>query len=172
MSGENYSIQELGGAELARHYPDRGLLPDSNWYNSVIHTKPKVEGLLSWLRSFEHCNGFMGILSARADGLRILVSTDQFAIFVPWTAATVSAERGWPVTVVRLRTAAVASLTLEFHLDDDAADDLFKGIIPALPHRDPPRRLAWWLADSWTVWIVLVAGVSAGVVAWLVSRGK
>src|SRR6202011_1507771 len=119
---------------------------------------------LSWLRSFKHCNRFMAILSASADGLRILVSADEFAVFIPWTEATVSAERGWPATIVSLRTAAVPLLTLVFTLDDAAADDLFQGIVAPLPRREPPRRLAWWAASRWVPWVVLVAGVSAGLV--------
>jgi hypothetical protein len=150
MSGDSYSIQELGGAELARHYPDQGLLPDSNWYNAIVRTEPQVKGFLSWLGSLKHCKNFLAVLSASADGLRILVIADEFTIFIPWSQATVSAKRGWPATIVSLRTAAVPELTLRLHLDDAAADDLFQKVVSALPCRGPPRRMFWWSAFDQT----------------------
>jgi hypothetical protein len=84
----------------------------------------------------------------------------------------VSAKRGWPVRVVSLRTAAVPSLTFELNLDDDAADDLFRDVVPALPNRKPPLRLAWWVVHSWIVCVFLVIAVSVGLIAGLVLRGK
>jgi hypothetical protein len=32
MSGDYHSIQQAGGAELTEHYPDRGLISESNWF--------------------------------------------------------------------------------------------------------------------------------------------
>jgi len=93
MSGERYSIQDLGGTELARHYPDRGLIADSNWYNAVLRAEPEAGGVVSWLRSLKHCKGFWAVLSANAEGLRVLVASDQFVVFNPWGEATVSAAR-------------------------------------------------------------------------------
>jgi hypothetical protein len=173
MSSDYYSIQEIGGAELAQHYPDRGLLSESNWHNAVLHIEPQSEGLVMWLRSISiKSNGFMAVMSANTNGLRILVSLYEFAIFIPWTEAIVSAERAWPATVVRVRTTAVPSLTLVIDLDDSAADDLFGHAVQPLPRRDPPRRLAWWLAEWWVVWIVLAAGISAGLIGALVLLRK
>ena len=80
-------------------------------------------------------------MSANADGLRVLINRDRFAIFIPWSEMTVSAERSQPATIVRVCAAAVPKFTLMFHLDDVAADDLLRGIVPALPMRDPPQRV-------------------------------
>ncbi len=172
MSGDYYSIQELGGAELARHYPDRGLIPDSNWYNAVLNVEPTGNGLRGWLRALSiGTQAFGAMLSANGEGLRVLVSLDQFAVFIPWAEAAVSAERGWPATVVRLEAAAVPSLALVFHLDDAAADDLLRGVVEPLPRRHPPRRLAGWVAAGWVVWAALVLGVGAGLILWL-ALGK
>jgi hypothetical protein len=169
------SIQEVGGADLARHYPDRGLIPDSNWYNAALKVETTIEGWRGWLKSLSLGNqAFLAVLSANTDGLRIRVSLYDFAIFIPWAEATVSAERGWAATVVRLKTAAVPSLALVFHVDDPAADDLLWDVVEPLPQRDPPRRLAWWAAEAWVLWVVLVlvVGLGAGVIAWLVlGRG-
>jgi hypothetical protein len=163
-----HSIQELGGAALARHYPDRGLIPESNWYNAILKVETTAAGWRGWLEWLVRGNqAFGAVLSANAEGLRILVLLDHFTIFIPWSDAAVDAERGWPATVVRLRTAAVPSLDLVFHLDDAAADDLFREVVPPLPPRQPPRQLAWWLAESCTAWVVLVTGVSAGLLLWL-----
>jgi hypothetical protein len=167
MSGERYWIQELGGSELAAHYPDRGPPADSNSYNSALQTDPKVEGILSWLASFRHCNGFAAVLSANGVGLRVLVSRDDFAIFIPWKEAELSGERSWPATTIRLTTAAMPKLTLVFTLDDEAADALFRTVIPPLEQREPPQRL-WW-GPSWSLgWLVAtVAAISAGLIGWL-----
>ena len=119
-----YSIQEIGGAELARHYPDRGQIHDCHWYNATLQIESTSNGWRDWLKSLSVGNqGFIAVLSAGNDGLRVLVSLYEFAIFIPWADATVFAERGWPATVVRLKTIAVPSLTLVFNLDDAAADD-------------------------------------------------
>ena len=170
MSGERYRIQELGGSELTAHYPDRGPPADSNSYNSGLQTDPQVEGILSWLASFRHCSGFAAVLSANGAGLRVLVSRDDFAIFIPWKESELSAERSWPATTVRLKTAAVPKLTLVFTLDDEAADALFRKVIPPLEQREPPRRL-WWGAGLSLGWLVaMVAAVSAGLIGWLAWR--
>jgi hypothetical protein len=167
MSGDRYSIQELGGSELAAHYPDEGPPADTNSYNSVLQTDPDVDGILSWLASFRHCNSFVAVLCANETGLRILVARDDFAIFIPWKEADLSAERSWPATTVRLKTAAVPKLTLAFTLDDEAADALFRPVIPPLEQREPPRRL-WW-GPSWPLgWLVaMIAAISAGLIGWL-----
>ena len=36
MSSHSDSLMEIGGSELIRHYPDRGLLPSVNWYNGIL----------------------------------------------------------------------------------------------------------------------------------------
>jgi hypothetical protein len=158
---EYYSIQDLGGVELAKHYPDRGLLPDSNWYSAILQTDPRTEGFLGWLASFKHCNNFWSVLSTSDDGLRVLVASDAFAIFVPWSEVTVSAQRSAPATVVRLTTAAMPSLDLVFHMDDAAADNLFRGVIPPLPRREPPRHMLWWHDHPWQAAAALVVAMSA-----------
>src|SRR5262249_50662226 len=86
---------------------------------------------------------FMAVLSADKNGLRMLVSLDKFAVFIPWPEIIVSGERSTPATVVRLRTAAVPTMNLVFHLDDAAADNLFSGVMAPLPKRDPPGRIYW-----------------------------
>jgi hypothetical protein len=167
MSGERYRIQELGGSELAAHYPDKGPPADSNSYNSLLQTDPMVEGMVSWLASFRHCSGFAAVLSANGAGLRVFVAMDDFAVFIPWKESEVSAERSWPATTVRLTTAAMPKLTLVFTLDDEAADDLFRKAIPPLEQREPPRCL-WW-GPSWPLgWLVAtVAAISAALIGWL-----
>jgi hypothetical protein len=160
MSDGNYTIQDLGGNELARHYPDRGALPDADRYTSILQTDPEVNGFLGWLGSFKHCNSFWAVLSGNAEGLRVQVAADEFAIFIPWSEITASALRGSPATIVRLKTAALPSLDLVFHLDDEAADTLFQSVIPPLPRRDPPRRIAWWRDHPWLAVAALVIAVS------------
>ena len=158
---ERYTIQELGGAELARHYPDKGPLLDSNWYNGIARTKTLETGFLGWLKSLKHACGFWAVLSADPDGFRMVVASDEFAIFIPWSEATVSALRDSPATVVCLRTAAVPSLELVISLDDVAADDLFQKVIVALPRRNPPLRLLWWLDYPWQAAALLVSSLIA-----------
>ena len=171
MSGDLLSIQELGGAELATHYPDRQQAADTRSHNCIVHTDPEVTGFISWLGSFEHHRGFGGVLSANGEGLRLLVSADRYAIFIPWNEMTVSAVRGWPATIVRLTTTAVPWLTLVLNLDDESADDLFGKIIPALPQREPPRQI-WWGPRLSVRWVALIAiGISAGLIGWLLCRG-
>ena len=119
-------------------------------------------------------DGWSGTCKAYPDRGQIhdsdwFVSIDEFAIFIPWTQATMSTERSWPATVIRITTAAVPSVVLVFNLDDAMADDLLRGVVEPLDVRARPRRLAWWIADWWLVWVVLVIGVSAGLVGWLVS---
>jgi hypothetical protein len=134
-----FSIQDIGGTDLARHYPDRGLISESNWYNAILKVETKLDRWWKWLESFVRGNqAFGAVLSANRDGLRILVSMDKFTAFVPWSEASVSAKRMSQVTVIRLRPAAVPSLTLVFHLNSDAADDLFRHVAGALPLRLPP----------------------------------
>ena len=169
MSGDYHSIQEIGGAELARHYPDRGQIHDSEWYNAILKVETMTTGLRGWLTRLSIGNqAFGAVLSADTDGLRILVALDKFAVFIPWREATVFAARAWPATVVRVSTACVPTLDLLFHLDDAAADRLFCGTVPPLPQRSPPRRLAWWLAQWWVAWAVVILGVGAGLIGALI----
>jgi hypothetical protein len=173
MSGDGYNLAEIGGADLVRHYPDRGLLPSSAWHNAVLHLEPKTSGILGWLQGISiKSHGFLAVLSADAEGLRVLVNMEQVTVFIPWAEVTVSAERRTPATVVRLTTAAIPSLVLVFDLDDVAADELFSAIIPSLPARNPPRRLAWWLAEWWNVSIIVAVAASAGLILWLLVYGK
>jgi hypothetical protein len=173
VSDNRYTIQEIGGADLAWHYPDRGQIHESNWYNAILNIETMADGWLGWLINLPRgAQPFGAVLSANSDGLRVVVSWDEFVVFIPWVEAALSAERGWPATVVRLKTAAVPSLALVFNLDDAAADQLLRGVIQPLPLRHPPRRLAWWIAEWWVVWIVLVMGVSVGLILWLaLSKG-
>jgi hypothetical protein len=166
------SIQELGGSELARHYPDRGQIHDSNWYNAILVIETQTEGFLDWLRRLGTANNsFLAVLSADAEGLRIVVSLDHFAIYIPWEAARVSAERSQPATVVRLVTAAIPALTLVTHVDDDAADQLFRATMPPLARRDPPRRLFWM--QPWLAWgLIVVVATLAVCVALTIRQGS
>jgi hypothetical protein len=165
MSDNRYSIQEVVGPELARHYPDSGFLVDSNLYNSILEVEWKRK---SWWRRLaflaRDSQTFWALVSSSSKGLRITVSLDQFKIFIPWSQASVSAQRTPAATAVTLRTDAIPELTLILRMDDVAADDLLRGVIEPLPRRDPPRRLAWWLGESWLVWIALIAGVTLALV--------
>jgi hypothetical protein len=99
----------------------------------------------------------------------VLVSLDKFAVFIPWSEVTVSGERSMPGTLVRLQTAAVPSMNLEFHLDDEAVDTLFAGVLAPLPRRSPPGRLYW--PKPWAVlFLVAVMLVAAVVLAVLKLR--
>jgi hypothetical protein len=170
--GDYYSLREIGGADLAKHYPDKGLLASSNWHNAVLHVEPKETSVLSALSNLSiQSHGFLAVLSANTEGLRVVVALEQFVTFIPWSQATVSAERKLPATVICVETAAVPSLLLFFDLDDAAADDLLRGVIPPLPVRNPPRRLAWWLAEWWVIWIVVGAVVAITLVlCWIALR--
>jgi hypothetical protein len=170
MSDNSYSIQELGGEELAQHYADAGMLPGSDSYNCIGRTVWRGEGFLSWVRSIKHVNSFTAMLSANADGLRLHVPMDKFAVFIPWTDATVLAERGSPATIVSVTTAAVPSLTLTLQMDDASADDLFLGIIPALARRDPPRTLFRWIDHMRVISVVLSTCVTAVLIGWLAGQ--
>src|SRR5205814_8491961 len=76
---------------------------------------------------------------------------------------SVAAKRSTPATVMRLRTAAVPSVSLEMHLDDKAADELLlRGAMTPLPRRDPPCRLSWpkpWAVAALLVVMLAFAGV-------------
>ena len=153
-----YGIQQVGGTELAQRYPDRGLIADAKWHNVVLTAGTKASG---WRRLFRKSERFLAVLSANTHGLRLLVSLDNFAVFIPWSEVSVLAERSRPGTVVRLQTAATPAVDLEFHLDDDAADALFSKVMPALPRRDPPGRLFW--PKPWALGVLLFVTVAGGV---------
>jgi hypothetical protein len=171
MSGDGYDLAEIGGTDLVRHYPDQGLLASSPWHNAVLHFEPETSGILGWFQAVATAShGFMAVLSADREGLRVLVNLEQFVVFIPRTEATVSAERGVAATVVRLTTTAIPWLTLVFGLDDVAADEIFHPVVPLLPTRNPPRRLAWWLAEWWVVSVFVAIAVSAGLILWLLVR--
>src|SRR4051794_3595001 len=118
---DSYSIEEVGGDELTRHYPDRGVISHADYHRAVLTAGKRAGG---WGRLFAKSERFLAVLSADEDGLRVFVALDKFAVFIPWSELTVSAERATPGTVVRLQTAAVPGLDLELHLDDEAADAL------------------------------------------------
>jgi hypothetical protein len=147
---DSYSIQEVGGAELAQRFPDRGVISDSDYHNAVLVAGEPATG---WRRLFTKRERFLAVLSANKEGLRVLVLLDKFVVFIPWSEIAVSAERSLPGTNVRLQIAAVPSVTLEFHLDDDAADALFAPVISPLARRDPPGRLYW--PKPWAVKLLL-----------------
>jgi hypothetical protein len=158
-----YSIQEVGGTELARHYPDRGILFDSDYHQAVLTAGQQAVG---WRKLFARRERFLAVLSANREGLRVFVAFDRFAVFIPWSEIAVSAERSSPGTNVHVRTAALPSLAVDFHLDDFAADTLFKDVMPPLPQREPPGRLYW--PKSWAVGVLLgLMFVTAGGLAWL-----
>jgi hypothetical protein len=137
---DSYSILEVGGAELARNYPDRGPLSDSDYHRAFLTAGKRADG---WRRLFAKYERFVAVLSADRNGLRVFVALDKFAVFIPWSEITVSAERSTPGTVVQLQTAAMPDLELAFHLDDAAADILFESVMAPLPERDPPGRIYW-----------------------------
>jgi hypothetical protein len=175
---DSYSLCEIGGSELARHYTDRGPIPDSHWYDAILAVETDADGLWGKLNRLSAAtHRFGAVLSGNSEGLRIVVSSEQFAAFVPWSEAEVSAERGVPATVVRLRASAVGSACLVLHVDDAAADDLLRAVLGPLPRRDPPGRLlrlrpwalgvlviamlalARWLASLRLSWLEFVAAV-------------
>jgi hypothetical protein len=137
---DDYSIQEVGGAELAQHYPDRGIISHSDYHRAILTAGKRASG---WRRLFVKYERFLAVLSADKDGLRVFVALDQFAVLIPWSEMTVAAERSTPATVVRVQTTALPSLDLEFHLDDAAVDALFHAVLAPLPKRDPPGRIYW-----------------------------
>jgi hypothetical protein len=167
---DSYSIQEVGGADLARHYPDRGILAQSDYHRAILTADERAAG---WRRLFARRERFLAVLSADEHGLRVFVALDNFAVFIPWSEIRATAERSTPGTVVRLTTAAVPSLDLEFHLDDNAADALFNGIVTSLPKRDPPGRLYW--PKPWVVGVLLGFMLAAAIglallqLTWLVQ---
>jgi hypothetical protein len=135
-----YSIQDVGGTKLARHYPDRELQANPDYHRALLIARQRAEG---WRRWFAKSEKFLALLSRDKDGLRLLVSLNKFATCIPWSEMAVLGERCTPATRVRLQTAAVPSLDLEFYLDDAAADTLFQGVMAPLPYRDPPGRIYW-----------------------------
>jgi hypothetical protein len=153
-----YDIREVGGDELAKHYPDRGLIPDVNWHRAIVIVTKAGRG---WFGKFRKREKFIAVLSANADGLRIFVSLDKFAVFVPWSALSVAAERSTPATLAHLQMADVPSVQLDIHLNDEAADDLFRGVIAPLPQRDPPRHLFW--LKPWAQGALLVTMLGTAV---------
>jgi hypothetical protein len=162
-----YNIQEVGGSELARPYADRGIIPKATWHRAVLTAGKKVTG---WRRWFQPSERFIAILSANSDGLRVLVSLDNFAVFIPWSELSASGERSAPGTVIRLQTAALPHVHLEFHLDDVAADELFAGVMLPLPQRDPPGRLLW--PKPWVIAVLVSVAVAVGVLFhWLQLSG-
>jgi hypothetical protein len=166
-----YSIQEIGGAELARHYPDRGLISQSNWYNAILNVRTNAEGWRGWLDRVARGNQtFSAVLSANSEGLRAFIALDEFTIFLPWPELSVSAERTCLATTIRLSPAAVPSLSLLFHLDDEAADDLLRHTAVELRPRIPPRRLAWELDNPWLVSAILLSVMIVVSVTWIFTR--
>ncbi len=166
-----YSIQEVGGAELARHYPDRGVISDSNWYNAVLKVKTRVEGWRGWLIRLHLGNqAFGAVLSASTEGVRVFIALDKFAAFLPWSELSVSAERTLPATIIRLSPAAGPSLKLVCHLDDDAADDLLRHTSVQLHPRIPPRRLGRELDNPWLTALLLFAVLIVVLFTWAFMR--
>ena len=164
-----YSIQEVGGTELARHYPDRGVISDSNWYNAVLKVKTRVEGWWGWLRHLGN-QTFGAILSANSEGLRVFVALDNFTAFLPWSELSVSGERTLPATIIRLSPAAVPSLTLVCHLDDEAANDLLRHTGVQLHPRIPPRRPGWEADNPWLFALIVFSVAFVFLVTWFLMR--
>jgi hypothetical protein len=165
-----YSIQEVGGAELARHYPDRGVIADSDDHKALLTAGRQASG---WRRLFARSERFIAVLSADQDGLRVFISLDNYTVFIPWSELTASSERATPGTIVRLKATAVPSMNLEFHLDDDAADTIFAPVVAPLPRRNPPGRLYWpkpWAFGTLIVFMLATAVVLAALkLDWFVS---
>jgi hypothetical protein len=153
-----YSIQEVGGTELAKHYPDRGLISESPWYKAILIAGTKAGGWRRWFRKLER---FIATVSGNKEGLRVFVPLDQYAVFIPWSEITMTAERSSPATAVHVQTAAVPTVELTFHIDDEAADALFLPIMKPLPTRYPPRRLHW--PYPWALGALLAVAVVAAV---------
>jgi hypothetical protein len=169
---DSYSIQEIGGAELARHYPDRGLISHSDYHRAFLTAGMRAGGWRRWFAKYER---FLAVLSADGDGLRVFVALDKFAVFIPWTEISISAERSVPGTVVRLQTAALPSLEFEFHLDDAATDALFRGVMAPLPKHEPPGRIYWpkpW-AMGLLVGLMLATGIGLALLRlpWITQVG-
>ena len=158
-----YRIQDVGGAELTRHYPDQGVIADSDWHRAILVARKGAR--VGWRRLFAKYERFLAVLSADKHGLRVFVALDKFAVFIPWPEITVSAERTTPGTIVRLQTSAVPLLDLEFHLDDAAADDLFKSVMAPLPKRDPPGRIYWPKPWATGVLVSLMLATAVGLVS-------
>jgi hypothetical protein len=162
-----YSIQEVGGAELSSHYPDRGIIADSNWYNAGLTVKTNVEGWRGWLiRLRLGYQAFGAILSANGEGIRVFIALDKFSAFLPWSKLSVSAERTLLATIIRLTPAAVPSLTLVCHLADEAANDLLRHTDVQLHPRIPPRRLAWETDNPWLFALILFSVAFVFLVTW------
>jgi hypothetical protein len=142
-------LRAAGWFELSRPYPDRGPLYDVHWYNALLRI-----GL----------SGCGAVVAANADGLRVAVVWGRFALFVPWSEATVSARRGWLDTIIRLSTSAVPATPLVLHLDDDEADALLRPAGVTLP----PRRWAWGPA----VWTAVGVGLLVALVAAVLILGR
>src|SRR5262245_21132132 len=94
-----YSIQEVGGTKLAEHYPDRGVIADAPQHKAILNAGQKASG---WRRLFAKSERFIAVLSASKEGLRLFVSLESFAVFIPWSQAVVSGERSMPGTTIRL----------------------------------------------------------------------
>lgn len=156
---DSYSIQDVGGDELARHYPDRGVIADSEYHKAVLTAGSRAQG---WRRLFARSERFIAVLSANKDGLRVVVSLNNFAVFLPWSEVTVAGERATPGTIVRLQTVAAPCLDLELHLDDEAVDTLFARVLAPLPRRFPPGRLYW--PKPWAVGVLLGLMLTAAIV--------
>jgi hypothetical protein len=165
-----YCIQDVGGAELAQHYPDRGVISNSEYHRAVLIAGQQASG---WRRLFAKFERFIAVLSANDVGLRMVVSLNNFRVFVPWSELTASGERATPGTVVRLKTSAVPSMYLNFHLDDEAADTIFAGVVAPLPRRVPPGRLYWpkpWAFGALIGFMLAAAAVLAVLkLHWLVT---
>lgn len=158
-----YSIQEVGGADLAGIYPDPGPVDGADCHKAVLTAGTVASG---WRRIFRKAERFLAILSADNSGLRVLVALDHFAAFIPWSEMNMTSERSLPGTIVRLRFARVAHIVFEFHLDDVAADALFAGYMPQLPQRDPPGRLYW--PKPWAFGLLVTVMIAAALaLAWL-----
>jgi hypothetical protein len=65
-----YSIQQVGGTELAERYPDRGLIADAKWHKAALTAGTKASG---WRRLFRKSERFLAVLSANTHGLSVLV---------------------------------------------------------------------------------------------------
>ena len=107
-----------GWFELTRPYPDRGPLDEVDWYNGGLQIGSGGAG---------------AIVSANAEGLRLVVGSGLSALFVPWPEVRVSGRRGWVDTAIELHTRAVPSVPLTLRLADADADAVLRPAGVAVP---------------------------------------
>jgi hypothetical protein len=126
-------LRHSGWFDLAAAYPDRGPLNEADWYHALFRIGSGGAGV---------------IVSANAEGLRLVVGSGFSAVFVPWSEATVSGKRSWVNTAIRLATRAVPSVPLVVYIDDAEADAVLRPAGVVLPARRWRRGPTLWTAAA------------------------